>query len=163
MLEPVTKLRLEDATETIAIGKQLACTAYFPLVIFLEGDLGSGKTTLVRGFLRGLGYQGTVKSPTYTLVESYSFTAGTVYHFDLYRIMYPEELELIGIRDYFSEKAIVLIEWPEQGKGFLPAADVQLALQVVNEGRILSVEFLTPHALNLQQAFFTGGERDGGR
>ena len=134
---------LADETATMAFGKWLALKLSFPCIIFLQGDLGAGKTTLIRGFLRGLGYTESVKSPTYTLVEEYDFGDNCIYHFDLYRISHPEELESIGMREYFHQNAIVFIEWPENGEGFLPGADLLLTLKEVPEGRKLSIQYLT--------------------
>lgn len=93
-------------------------------VIYLQGELGAGKTTLVRGFLRKLGYKGHVRSPTFNLFEIYQIKNQTICHFDLYRLKQPEELVYIGAIDYFNERNICLIEWPEHGKGFLPPADL---------------------------------------
>ncbi len=110
-----------------------------PQIIYLSGHLGAGKTTLVRGFLRALGHQGAVKSPTFTLVESYHFTSLVVHHFDLYRLESPEELEYIGIRDYSTANSICLIEWPEKGQGLLPAADISCYIDIIDTARKVKI------------------------
>lgn len=110
-------------------------------VIFLQGDLGMGKTTLVRGFLRGAGFMGAVKSPTFTLVEEYSLEERKIFHFDLYRLNDPEELEWMGIRDYFAPNSLCFIEWAERGQGYLPTADAIISLSVQGLGR--NINFLT--------------------
>ncbi len=111
--------------------------------IYLSGELGAGKTTLVRGVLRALGHQGAVKSPTFTLVEPYELADITIYHFDLYRINSPSELTAMGLEDYFAPRAICLLEWPERGEGVLPEPDIALALAWVNKGRSLNLNAKT--------------------
>ena len=106
--------------------------------VFLQGDLGMGKTTFTRGVMRHFGHQGATKSPTYTLVEPYQFEQQKLHHFDLYRLGHPEELEYLGIRDYFDGYAINLIEWPDKGLGYLPHADVVLTIHPLDRGRKLT-------------------------
>lgn len=109
-------------------------------LVFLIGDLGAGKTSLVRGYLRAAGFLGTVKSPTYTLVEEYTLGQQKIFHFDLYRLTDPEELEWMGIRDYLTPSSLCFIEWPEKGKGFLPDPDALITLRTEGEGRLLTLE-----------------------
>jgi len=128
-------LFLEDADKTEELGAMLANALEDGMLIFLQGDLGTGKTSLVRGVLRELGYPDAVKSPTYTILEEYSFIGKEVIHFDLYRLTDPEELDLIGIRDYFNNDAICFIEWPDRGKGVLPAEDLVIHMSLKDCGR----------------------------
>lgn len=125
---------LADAAATERFGTRLAGCCGAGMVVFLHGELGAGKTTLVRGFLRGRGYGGAVTSPTYTLVEPYGCDP-PVYHFDLYRLADPEELEFIGARDYFGAEGVCLVEWPERGRGILPSADLSIHLTYAGPGR----------------------------
>lgn len=118
----------------------LAQRAPKDLTIYLHGDLGAGKTTFVRGFLQGLGFEGLVKSPTYALVEIYQINKHIVYHFDLYRIEEPEMLSWIGIDDYAQEKALRFVEWPAKGGGLLFPADVVCSIAIENNGRRISLE-----------------------
>lgn len=141
----------QEATETF--GGQLAKgVGEAGLVVFLHGDLGAGKTTLVRGFLRALGHTGRVKSPTYTLVEPYTVAQRSLHHLDLYRLADAEELEWIGIRDLLDSGAICLIEWPEQGAGFLPEPDLHINLHSVDTGRQVRAESASPQGEQLLQA-----------
>ncbi|MDI1301819.1 MAG: tRNA (adenosine(37)-N6)-threonylcarbamoyltransferase complex ATPase subunit type 1 TsaE [bacterium] len=130
-----------DAEAQEALGRELAAALRGRGTVYLQGDLGAGKTTLTRGVLRGYGHQGSVKSPTYTLVEPYELAEVTVYHFDLYRLTDPEELELLGIRDYCRPGTLALIEWPERGQPLLPPADLVITIRpasaAVHDGREL--------------------------
>jgi tRNA threonylcarbamoyladenosine biosynthesis protein TsaE len=131
---------LDRTEETEQFGAELFKSAPSKCLIFLQGDLGAGKTTLVRGFLRAAGFTGAVKSPTYTLVEEYMIGGRKIFHFDLYRVVDPEELEWIGIRDYFDQDSICFIEWPDRGKGFLPEPDRVVTLTTKGLGRSLDME-----------------------
>ncbi len=144
---------LADEQATIAMGAALAEVVKTKLkqgiVVFLNGDLGAGKTTLARGFVRGMGHQGNVKSPTYTLVEPYDLDEWQVYHFDLYRLSDPEELEYMGIRDYFEDNCCCLIEWPEKGTGLLAQQDVIINIAYIGEQRNISLNACTDKGVEL--------------
>jgi len=130
---------LPDESATIALGAELLEVLAGAPVVFLYGQLGAGKTTLVRGILRALGHNGSVKSPTYTLLEPYDVAGRTIYHFDLYRIGGAEELDFIGIDELMDADAIKLVEWPERGAGRLPEPDVVIRLSLEGEGRRVEV------------------------
>ena len=141
---------LADEEATLRAGKALG-EVVLAGVIFLEGNLGMGKTTLTRGLIQGLGHQGAVKSPTYTLVEPYQLDGRQIYHFDLYRLSEPEELEYMGIRDYFDQDALCLVEWAERGEGMLPTPDLEIKLEPLEQGRKLSLFAMTAKGRDLLQ------------
>ncbi|MBQ4832715.1 tRNA (adenosine(37)-N6)-threonylcarbamoyltransferase complex ATPase subunit type 1 TsaE [Pseudoalteromonas sp. MMG010] len=131
---------LIDENATVSMGNQLATIIDNGAVLYLHGDLGAGKTTFTRGVVQGFGHVGKVKSPTYTLVEPYELASANVYHFDLYRLGDPEELEFMGIRDYFSSHAICIVEWPEKGGDFIPTPDLNITLSYVKNERNIHIE-----------------------
>jgi len=152
------ELFLNDEEDTIAFGKELASAIVIDrmhpnkvnellrnpsfeimgAIIYLVGDLGAGKTTLTRGVMRGFGYEGAVKSPTYTIIEPYEFEKSKIYHFDLYRLAHAEEVEYLGAEEYFSPANLCLIEWPEKGLGSIPQADLVIELTQRGIGRSLN-------------------------
>lgn len=144
MIAEGVALYLADEPATLALGADLARSCPDGArVVHLTGDLGAGKTTLVRGWLRALGHSGAVKSPTYTLVESYEPAGRTVHHFDLYRLTDPEELDYLGLDGYFDGRALCLVEWPERGAGMLEAPDLIIRLRVDEPGRRAHLQPLT--------------------
>lgn len=142
MVAPLV-LHLPDETATEAFGARLAKALEPGLIIHLSGELGTGKTALTRACLRALGYAGKVKSPTYTLVEPYSLSRLTLYHFDFYRLTEPREWLDAGFRDYFNAASICLVEWPEKAAD-LPAPDLRISLAYATPGRDLRVDALSP-------------------
>lgn len=126
---------LADETATLAFGARLGRALAPGLRIYLRGDLGAGKTTLVRGLLRGLGYPGKVKSPTYTLVELYKISNLCLYHFDFYRFEKSSEWEEAGFREHFGPEGTCLVEWPERAAGALPPPDLVLRFTIPDSGR----------------------------
>jgi tRNA threonylcarbamoyladenosine biosynthesis protein TsaE len=144
---------LASEDDTLAFGGELAAACGDTAVIFLRGNLGAGKTTLTRGFLRKLGYAGKVKSPTYTLVEPYEVNTQKIYHFDLYRLHDPGELEYIGLPDYFIPQTICLVEWPQNGGELLPTEDLSCYIEMHSNGRQIRLEACTPHGKQILERF----------
>lgn len=135
-----TQFFLENSDATEQFGAELFLKLPLKALIFLEGDLGAGKTTFVRGLLRAAGVTGAIRSPTYSLVEEYEVNQRKIFHFDLYRLAEPDELEWIGIDDYLNQNALCFIEWAQKGIGILPCADLIFALESYKNGRLLKIE-----------------------
>ena len=158
---------LEDEAATITFGQELARATFVDAslqskfigkaivtetlggVLYLNGDLGAGKTTLTRGIMRGYGYEGAVKSPTYTIIEPYEFTKCHIYHFDLYRLSDPEEIEYLGAEEYFSPSNLCIIEWPNRGARVIPAADLTIDLETQGTGRQLNCQIHSEKGLKI--------------
>ena len=149
------RFRLDGEAAQIDFGRSLAVLLHPPLVVYLRGDLGTGKTTLTRGVLRGLGHTGAVRSPTYTLLEPYELETMYVYHLDLYRLGDPEELEYLGLRDLLDGSSLLLVEWPERGGDLLPPPDLTLRIQHAGEGRILDLVVGSPRGEGLEAQLTT--------
>jgi len=141
---PRIHIRLAGQAVQIAFGQRIAEHLRPPGTFYLQGDLGTGKTTLVRGVLRGLGHTGPVRSPTYTLLEPYPLDAMRLYHLDLYRLGDPEELEYLGLRDLLDDRSLLLVEWPERGRGVLPAPDATIRIEHAEEARRLDLTADSP-------------------
>lgn len=137
------QFELPDEAATLALGARLGRTLAAGTSLWLEGDLGAGKTTLTRGILRELGFAGRVKSPTYTLVELYELSRFNLYHFDFYRFTDPDEWEDAGFRDYFNAASVCLVEWPEKADGGLPQPDLRLRFEILDDGRNVCLDALT--------------------
>lgn len=153
------ELKLGGEADTVTLGAQLAAVLSPGMLVFLQGDLGAGKTTLCHGLIVGLGHRGAVKSPTYTLVEPYEDTCPPVYHFDLYRLDDPAELDDMGLRDYLDGEHLCIVEWPERGDGFLPPADLIITIAVTQEGRQANLRAVSQRAKNALAAL---GDRPAG-
>lgn len=151
------RVRLEGEKAQDAFGRRIGVHISPPCVLFLQGNLGTGKTTLVRGVLRGLGHFGPVRSPTYTLLEPYELAAMHLFHLDLYRLSDPEELELLGLRDLLEPTSVLMVEWPDRGHGFLPSPDLSVHIDHAGEARELKlVAETSPGAELLERLQDTG-------
>jgi tRNA threonylcarbamoyladenosine biosynthesis protein TsaE len=144
-----------SAEEMEALGARLAVLCRPGMRIHLQGELGAGKTTLARGLLRGLGHRGSVKSPTYTLVEPYLIDNKRIYHFDLYRISDPEELEAIGLRDYLDSDSLCLVEWPERAAALLGEPDLLITIVIKGAGRAVTLTPGSPAGRAVQRGLET--------
>lgn len=141
---PAVERRVASVAEMEALGAKLASQVGNVRLINIRGLLGAGKTTLVRGMLHGLGHAGAVKSPTFTLVEPYTFGDLRFYHFDLYRLNDPGELEFLGMRDYLDGNGVCVVEWAERAQGVLPSPDVDIMIEPTETGRMVRIMTLTP-------------------
>lgn len=141
---PAVERRVASVAEMEALGAKLAAQVGNVRLVNIHGPLGAGKTTLVRGMLRGLGHAGAVKSPTFTLVEPYTFGNLHFYHFDLYRLNDPGELEFLGMRDYLDGNGVCVVEWAERAQGVLPSPDVDIMIEPTETGRMVRIMTLTP-------------------
>ena len=137
-------IELADEVATLALGASLAADAHPGLVLYLSGDLGSGKTTLARGLICALGHAGRVKSPSYTLVEDYELPRLHLYHFDFYRFKDKKEWVSSGFREYFGPDALCIVEWPERASGLLAPADLEIELQFRGAGRLACLRPQSP-------------------
>jgi tRNA threonylcarbamoyladenosine biosynthesis protein TsaE len=143
------KILLPDESATLDLAGRVFRALPAGGLVFLHGHLGAGKTTFVRGCLRAAGFQGAVKSPTFTLVEEYALPGRSLFHFDLYRLNDPEELEWMGIRDYLRPDALCFVEWPERGAGLLPAPDLDIYLRIQDSARLAEVSASTGQGLEI--------------
>jgi tRNA threonylcarbamoyladenosine biosynthesis protein TsaE len=152
----VVEVKLADASATERLGNALAKVLnHEGAVLYLRGELGTGKTTLARALLQTLGHDGRVRSPTYTLVEPYDIGGRQVFHLDLYRLSGAEELEYLGLRDLDPERDLILIEWPERGQGGLPPADIEILLDYQRDGRHASLKALSRRGNTILSGFQT--------
>lgn len=158
------QIEIDSEVDTAGFGERLAKaistqlnsdTRAKALILYLQGDLGAGKTTLARSIVQAFGHSRAVKSPTYTLVEPYELEALNIYHFDLYRLVDPEELLFLGVDDYFSGgDNLCMIEWPSRGEGFLPSADLQVSLSNPSE-EVNDPDISNPNARILSMCAYT--------
>ena len=137
------KILLSNEKNTLDLGENISTRLAAGLLIFLKGDLGAGKTTLARGLIMGLGHTGSVKSPTYSLIEQYEFDVFTLNHFDLYRFTDPNEWSTSGFQEYINSYDVTLIEWPERSAELLPKPDLEIELTYKNESRIAYINSFT--------------------
>lgn len=149
------ELYLADEESTLGVGRKLAGSLSPGMLITLRGSLGAGKTTMARGILRGMGFEGRVKSPTFSLVELYELSRLDLYHFDFYRFEYPQELIESGLQDAFNETNVCIVEWPERAGTLLPVADIEVALSMTDSGRTAMMTAQTENGIRCLQQLQT--------
>jgi tRNA threonylcarbamoyladenosine biosynthesis protein TsaE len=150
--EPAWKQAVIDETALGRLAARFAARVEPPLVVFLEGDLGAGKTTFARAYMHALGFEGYVKSPSYGLLETYEVRGQTVLHLDLYRIEDPEELEFLALRDLFDDRSVLLVEWPDRGVNHLPRPDLVLHFDENDESRFVSCHVFSERGADIARA-----------
>lgn len=149
----IVDFQLPTLDKLQAFAQAIAPALVAPCVVYLQGDLGVGKTTLVRFLLNALGHRQHVKSPTYTIVEPYNIKALKIFHFDLYRLTDPEELAYLGVQDYFEKENICFIEWPDKGEGWLPSPDITIELNQAHDCRLTVDEQKQPQLATVLKDF----------
>ncbi|MHB8622333.1 MAG: tRNA (adenosine(37)-N6)-threonylcarbamoyltransferase complex ATPase subunit type 1 TsaE [Sulfuricaulis sp.] len=142
---PIAERPVSTVVEMETLGTRLASHLGATRLIYVHGPLGAGKTTLVRGMLRAFGHAGAVKSPTFTLVEPYVFKDLSFYHFDLYRLLDPEELEFLGVRDYLDGNGVCVVEWAERAQQVLPTPDMDIMISPTTTGRLVQITTHSNH------------------
>lgn len=144
------KITIPDEESMLKFGANLSKACTPGTIIYLVGELGAGKTTLARGFLREAGHTGAIRSPTYTLVEHYELPEKDIFHIDLYRLSHPEEIEYLGLTDLITDTSIGLIEWPERGEGMLPEADIICSIDLTGDNqRVIQLDAKTERGTNI--------------
>lgn len=146
------QIEAPDEDAQVALGRRIAEACDAEAVLYLRGELGAGKTTLTRGLMRGFGYDGPVKSPTYTLIEPYELPGRRVSHLDLYRVGDPGELEYLGLRELIAQPGVILVEWPERGDGWLPRADLEISIDYRDAGRMVTIVAASPRGAAMLEA-----------
>jgi tRNA threonylcarbamoyladenosine biosynthesis protein TsaE len=150
------EIRLATPEETLAFGRKISSLLVPPMLVYLEGDLGAGKTTFVRGILQGLLHQGAVRSPSFTLIEVYEDLAYPIYHFDLYRLKAAAELENLGFWDYYEAGGLILLEWPSQAQAALPVPDWRCQIMMDKDVRRVKISANSPVGVACLQSLIAG-------
>jgi tRNA threonylcarbamoyladenosine biosynthesis protein TsaE len=146
-------LEFSNEKQCVLSAKKLAKCLFSPSIITFSGEIGAGKTTFIRAMLKGLGVSAAIKSPTFSIVESYTMSSFSIHHFDLYRIQDETELDYIGFRDYFENSGIVLIEWPERALGSISEIDLQCELLIKGDERVMNITSLTATGEQIMSCF----------
>jgi tRNA threonylcarbamoyladenosine biosynthesis protein TsaE len=155
MNDATLQIEAPDEDAQVALGRRIAEACGADAVLYLRGELGAGKTTLTRGLMRGFGYDGPVKSPTYTLIEPYELPGRRVSHLDLYRVGDPGELEYLGLRELTAQPGVILVEWPERGDGWLPPPDLEIFIDYCDAGRAVTIDAASPRGAAMLEALRT--------